>query len=82
MQFFDRHGSDDGRGHDRVAQQPGQRHGRRLRTQLPAQLFVGNELVAVRLDAAAVGCASPDGSSAPASRPACSGLYGIRPMPR
>ena len=34
-----------------VAQQPGQRHVRRLRAHLPAQPFIRFELVAVRLDA-------------------------------
>ena len=51
LQLLDRRRSDDRGGDDRVAQQPGQRHVRRLRAQLPAQPFIGFELVAVRLDA-------------------------------
>src|SRR5215211_1007791 len=50
-QLIDRRRSDDRGGDDRVAQQPGQRHLRRLRAQLPAQPFIGFELIAVRLDA-------------------------------
>ena len=48
LQFLDRSRSDDRGGDDRVAQQPGERNVRRRRAQLPAEPFVGFELVAVR----------------------------------
>ena len=51
LQLLDRRRSDDRGGDDRVPQQPGQRHLRRVRAQLPAEPFIGFELVAVRLDA-------------------------------
>jgi hypothetical protein len=51
LQLLDRRRSDDCGGDDKVPQQLGQRHLRRIRAKLPAQPFIGFELVAVRLDA-------------------------------
>ena len=79
-------GPDDGRGDDRVVQQPRERDVGRRRADLGAQLLPRFELRALRLDLrlhalAATSTTAARSASTPPSSPPPSGLHGMTPTP-